>query len=102
MDEATLHAAPLAMDDAHAPKSRAVRFEEVFMHDALDIARRDGVEVENVGYLKADGFGKEVIVVAFVNAFGFSDVRRRRLKLIMRGRIRSGAPGRPPAAKPLQ
>lgn len=95
MDEATLHAAPLAVNDPHASKSRPARFFQICHHDALHVARRDGVKIEYVIYLKADGFGKEVeivAIVAIVNVAGFRVRRGRRLESSMRGRcVQEGA-----------
>lgn len=102
MDKATLHPLPLAVDDPHAPKSGAVRFGQIFMHDAFNVARRDGVEVENVGDLKPDDFGKEVILVGLVKVCGFRDGQGRRGTSVMGGRVRCGAQRQPLAAEPLQ
>ncbi len=90
MDEAALYAPPLAVDDAHAPKTGTARLLQIFHHDALHIARRDSVEIENVVYLKADGFGKEVAIVV-INVKVFRGMLGRSLELIMRGCVRGGA-----------
>lgn len=103
MDKAALHPLPLAVDDPHAQKSGAVRFGQIFMDDAFNVARRDGVEVENVCNLKPDDFGKEVILVVLVKVSGFRDGLGRRGTLVTGGRARCGAPQRQPlAAEPLQ
>jgi hypothetical protein len=110
LDETTLHASPLAVNDAHAAKSGAARFLQIFHHDALNVARRNRVEVENVCYLKANGFGKKVevvaiftvAVVAIIYVYGRRGVRVRSLVLINLGCARGGARSKPPAAEPSE
>ena len=50
-----LHADAAAVDDAERPKTQAVGFEQVFLHHGLDVARRDGVQIEDVSDGNADG-----------------------------------------------
>jgi hypothetical protein len=112
LDETALHASSLAVNDAHAAKSGAARFLKIFHHDALNVARRNRVEIENVCYLKANGFGKKVEVVAIVAAVAIIAVVSmiyvygcrggQSLVLIMPGCVRGRARSRQLAAEPLQ
>ena len=68
MHQTPLHAPPLAVNDAHAAEPGAARFLQIFHQDPFDVARRDGVKIENVCDLQPDGFKEEVVRVKFVLA----------------------------------
>ena len=66
-----LYADAFAVNDAHAPETGAMGFEQIFLDDAFDIARWNGVEIDEVKDLDGDRFWKgiEEIEIAFVVTF---------------------------------
>ena len=52
-----LHADSASMNDAEGFKSGRVRFQQIFFNHALDVARGNAVEVEDVRNGNSDRFG---------------------------------------------
>src|SRR5688572_28418730 len=68
-DVLALDADALAVDDADAAEAKAVSLAQVLLDDGAHLARRDGVEVEDVLYLKPHRFGERVEGVNAVEVF---------------------------------
>jgi hypothetical protein len=44
-----------------------MRFDEILFHNGFDIARRDGVKIEDIGDRDANGFTAGIIVHGYIN-----------------------------------
>lgn len=77
-DGLALDADAFAVNDADGAKTRLPRLAQVFFDDAPDITRRDGVEVNDVSNLDAEGFGEgiEGVYLRVVREIIRRDIRR--------------------------
>lgn len=76
-DGFALYADAFAVYETHGSEPRASRFEQVRFDDAFDIARRDGVKVEDIADFESNRFGKgiEGIEVVFARIRLFASAR---------------------------
>jgi hypothetical protein len=58
----TLHPDAFAVNDPHEPESLGARFLEIFFADNFHLFRRDGVQIDHIANLEADGLIEWVLV----------------------------------------
>lgn len=68
LHDAALHARPPAMDEPHVAQAGGMRFIQVFFDDRRDVARGEGVKVEDA----FDGEAERVLIVHRQVVAGFS------------------------------
>lgn len=95
-DGCALHAASLAVNEAHATEAEPVRLAQVFFDHTPHVAGRDDVQIEDICYLKLDRFGKWIVEINFVFVVGFIVNVGGGLRHIRSSfHLPRGAPGRP-------